>query len=254
MHRQSVDRAAIAVELRGQGDDRAPALNRPILIGQQPNPAGQPVEEILRRQRRIEVRAEVVDRARAGASTSSKAAGQRPGHVVVLVQPGQVVDQRPRRERARRLCRGSLDTLDHDLVVVREDERVRLDLQSLGLLAPLAGQWVGPEDANVFDHLRSAKTLQRGKDLAAQHGTAEWPARAVGTADDRVEVAEQHVEGLILQAIRIAPLPRAKSRDHGDATVDGRLDEDARADEPRLVQPLSDLLERPLWPERAGRT
>ena len=133
--------------------------------------------------------------------------------------------------------------LHEHLVLVREDQRVGLDVEAVGRLAPLAGHRVGAEQPDILDQLRAPQPLERRVDLAALDRPAERPAGAVLAALGGVEVAVQRLERLLLEPHRVDARPGAQPRHDRDAPVDRRLDDHPRAHEAGLVQTAGDLLE-----------
>ena len=107
----------------------------PALVERDPDPAGEPGEEVVGRERRIEVRVEVVERAedrrerprRARRATAGRS--RRPGRAPAAPAPAGGAC------RARRRSRAS-GALDQDLVLVAEHERVRSRARAAGVCWP----------------------------------------------------------------------------------------------------------------------
>ena len=80
----------------------------------------------------------------------------------------------------------ALRPLDHELVLVAEDERVRLEIESLGHLAALAGDRISPEETHVLDQLGPAQPLEDSVDLA--HLDREVSVEVVGQPTTRLVI------------------------------------------------------------------
>src|SRR6202035_617777 len=131
-----------------------------------------------------------------------------------------------------------------DLVFIGENEGVWLDHKPLDRLATLAGYRVGSKQARVLHQLGATQSLQHRIDLANMDRAAERPAGSVGTAADGMEIAVERVEGIALQAGRGGPRTGTQLCYDRDAAVDRGLDQHARADDARFVQPPADPLQR----------
>src|SRR3984893_13147926 len=135
----------------------------------------------------------------------------------------------------------SASALVHEhLVLVREDELMGLEVETLKRAAALPLHRVCPEQAHILHQLDAAQRLEYRVELAEMDGTSEWPAPTVGSAADRVEVRVERLQRVLLQARGVGAGPRAQARHHGEASVEGRLHQDARPDHPALVQPALD--------------
>ena len=115
---------------------------------------------------RVEVRVEVVDRARRPAPARVEARrASAATKSSSWYSAGSAGPSGCGRRRAPGRSRAS-GALDQDLVLVGEHERVGLELEALGLLAALAGHRVRPEQPDVLDQLGPADALEYGVDLA----------------------------------------------------------------------------------------
>jgi hypothetical protein len=132
------------------------------------------------------------------------------------------------------------------LVLEAEDERMRLDLEPVGGLAPLAGDGIGSEDHDLLDQLGAPQAAEDREDLARQHRPPEGPAVARWPAERGVEVAEEGGDGVLLQPLGVEPAGRAQAGDHGHAPVHRGLDLHACAHEAALVEAAPDALQRGL--------
>ena len=83
-------------------------------------------------------------------------------------------------------------------MLVGENERVRLDHQTLDRLTTLPGNRVSAKQAGVLDQLGATQSLQHRIDLADVHRAAKWPAAPVRAAADGVEIVVERVEGIAL--------------------------------------------------------
>ena len=88
----------------------------------------------------------------------------------------------------------------------------RFELDALHRLAALAGDRVGGEQLDVLDELGAVQPLQHGEHLAGLHRPPERPARPVGPAGERVEVAVQRAAARPARSsLGRRPRPRAIS-------------------------------------------
>ena len=147
MVRETGQRAPPSMQVRGLGHERPSSLDGPRLVQQRRHPATQPVQEVGWGQRRIEIRADVVDGRPDGCQHLIEGLCEALGEGVLLVQRGQRPDERPGRAESGESPPGSCRRLHQHLVLVREDERVGLDVESIGRLASLAGHRVGAEQS-----------------------------------------------------------------------------------------------------------
>src|SRR5579872_1971041 len=81
--------------------------------------------------------------------------------------------------------RGTLLSLDADLVLEREDEGGVADLDPLEGLAAFASNRIGGVEAGGLDQLDAVEALQGRVDLADVRRASEKPAFAVGTTCER---------------------------------------------------------------------
>src|SRR3981081_594347 len=130
--------------------------------------------------------------------------------------------------------------LHEHLVLVREDELMGLEVETLKSAAALPLHRVCPEQPPILQQLDAGQRLEYRVDLAEMDRTSEWPAPAVGSAADRVEVRVERLQRLFLQPRGGGAAPRPQAGHYSEAAVEGRLHQDARPDHPALVQPALD--------------
>src|SRR3984893_10940113 len=130
--------------------------------------------------------------------------------------------------------------LHEHLVLVREDELMGLEVETLKTPAALLLPRVCPEQPHILHQLDATQRLEYRVDLAEMDRTSEWPAPAVGSAADRVEVRVERLQRLLLQTRGVGAAPRPQAGHHRETAVEGRLHQDARPDHPALVQPALD--------------
>src|SRR5215217_2673413 len=84
---QSPHRAPPAVQLGDVGDERTAAVERPTLVDDDTDPTGEPLEEVLGSEPRIDVRIEAVERREHRREYVVEATGELTCELVVLIDP-----------------------------------------------------------------------------------------------------------------------------------------------------------------------